>query len=523
MSIERRYSQDRKTSKRQEVPTAASQQLIDRKQRIHEREADMDRRAQVVDALKKESSLLEMLRGKAGDVAKAFILINSLFVAFPKFAEGASSHERSPSVALEAAAEKRQAISIRSEGREQTPEEARAINSIIVTAISNGEQVSTVIAPEELGASSSIEVDGYVARVMVSHKMRDAEIMMNGKKGKVIQNDQGHLKAGNNLFSPRDIKMFDASKIQSTSEFFSGNNNNTLFGSAPEDSRYFGEAVSADSVNKLSIRTARGTYDIQIRQRPTERLHEHTSPSSLVEYQGNRKQDLRRYAEHISALRKGVEDVEKLYGSDVLNTISIIDLNKNNAGVPLAHEKRSLIILTGLFDERLPEHTEIVGEHEALHKVVSERGYADDLVLKEIFADIHGAKGTKRDVILKYGSLPSLAFLENNDRPFFNFINESDYHDTPNAGHAEENMDEFMASFLHTQMDFDRFSGRLERSIYSTTNRIDEKPGTQELPILETYDKILTRLSDIAKDKTEKQAYMKNLETIRSLIDQYKK
>jgi len=472
-------------------------------------------------ALSQESEWLNSRIGKlnkpAIDLARAFIVINGLFIAYPKFAE-ARGTEAPPIPRAEQLTQQNQAFHVEAKKQESLPEAAKQINAIAITAIRDGAPVYYVINQEDLGASTSVAVDGYLSTVIVSFGDASASVTLNGKNGEKGRRNGNFLLYQGGMFMQDEI---------ASPALFSKDAQTRVFGyDTTLNPEYRGQPLSEQQKNTLRIMSGGESFTIPITQKTAEPMarlsHDVGTASVGVEYLGTRPERMQQQAEKLKATQNGIHRIEEMFNLDLVDRLRIVDYDKNDAFIYRDPKETKFTILTKALEERPADQIKTIAEHEVLHKAIIQRGYAEDKQLREIFADVHQAEGKKREYIVKHGVAPSQSLFSLETNPVFGFMNEEDYFGMENLGHASEDIDEFLASFLHTIESFDRFENRLASSVHSTTSSIDEKPGMQELPVLRVYDRVLSRLTELAPASSpERERYQQARDRIGVIIASY--
>ncbi|MBI4250589.1 hypothetical protein HY622_03295 [Candidatus Uhrbacteria bacterium] len=469
-----------------------------------------------------EKGLLESISKQMGkraqEVARVFIVANALFAAYPKIAE-AKGVELPSFPREEQLAPQNDAFHVDVQNRNpgMHKESGVHVNSLVLMAIRDGVPVYRIIDNKELGSATTITVDGYVSGVIVNASDASSSISLNGEEGKNGKVVNSGIQYDGGIFSPLDFGG-NVSFVDSRPVIFGYD---TKF-----NPRYLGQPISELATNSLRFGDGEDSQEIIIAQHTPKILShigEKGSTSSIdITYLGTNPESMAAHGDKLKAAREGIQRMERFCGNDLIDRLHVVEYNKNNAYVNLSKSENRFTILSKALEERSAEDIKIVAEHEVLHKSIDQREYYQDAKLREIFADIHQAEGKKRDIILKHGVVPGQTLVLVESNPILAFINEEDYFGVQGAGHSGENMDEFLASFIHTVTAFDTFEQRLQSSIYSVTNSIDEKSDTHELPILRVYDQMLSRLAELAPDGAEKESYISAHGRIQTLIEQYK-
>jgi len=477
-----------------------------------------------------EKGFLGKFRGKAGDIAKVLVLVTVLSAA-PGFVRNIYAQaEGSPKIEQTEKEKqlKKKFYSLEFQKNiESQSEIAEKINLIYLSVINNGEAKPIILSSEELRKNPTLDIDGYIANIMIFDK-EEMDISLNQNEAKKIGKLKGedYIDLNGGAVYPDELETEEygkeifqqlidreVSKDKKGRSFLRGG---YFFGRSTR-SLYSGKPINNLENNTLTFKIDDKIYTIPIKQKVSQEFRkinldsERQRDDLVFNYLGNDRDrflGIEEMDEKLQAIAEATNNVESISDMDIVDRVYLIDYKANNA---FADAKEKFItFLSGYLEKNSVEDVKIVTEHEILHKYVFEKGFTEDPQVREIFANLKGYTGDKKQRIIEQGFIPFDDFNENyKNKEFFAFVNEKDFLGK-GGGHSHGNIWEFCTSFTHSLMYLDRLENNLEKF-----------SGEEKSTILDNYIVVLKTMIkyDNQKDEFLKDK-LKHLEEIKEKISQ---
>jgi hypothetical protein len=236
-----------------------------------------------------------------------------------------------------------------------------------------------------------------------------------------------------------------------------------------------GDAVSMTDLFSISIEGETGRYDLSVRQNGYQRLSGNkTLPSDgdalRFRYLGadlaKFESSLHDFEDRLAALSEGIGFVERAVDEKLVRYVNILQYQGADNALTSWGQDQIWIYADTFRNQRISE-LRSMAEHEALHIFTDRRGYSRKAALRGIFSTLHGfgPLTMERFSLVTRGSFPPGVILPTgNSSPLFAFINEKNFIPGMSGGHADDNLDEFCASFLHALLYIDHLSQNIEKA-----------------------------------------------------------
>lgn len=193
------------------------------------------------------------------------------------------------------------------------------------------------------------------------------------------------------------------------------------------------------------------------------------------------------YQDQMESIHQGVAQIEDTFGLTLVDNIILVDCEKVENAITVLGKKNLWFDVDILKKVSLSE-LQVIGAHETLHLLVDRYHFTESIRLRTLFADL-----------MQYDELSVERFFlttsgVHRGRPetphiFCEFINEKNFMEDCGGGHAEDNLDEFCTSFLHTLLHIDRLDMNLRRL-----------PEGQRREVLAYYQEVIEILLERATD-----------------------
>ncbi|MFZ1984839.1 MAG: hypothetical protein WAU91_10530 [Desulfatitalea sp.] len=243
-----------------------------------------------------------------------------------------------------------------------------------------------------------------------------------------------------------------------------------------------GAAISTTDQFSIHIQTAATQYALAVQQNGADVIRagegkdhaDRSSPLFLsVGMDGDRFQDRGRdLPTRIAAITEGIRHVETAFAAHLVDQVDILAFEETDNALTLRGH-RKMWFYADTFWGRTVDELRAMAEHEALHLVVDQGGYAERTAIRELFSDLRGFDpfSLERFSLVTCGQVPDCARQATlGSSPLFAFINESNFIPGMSGGHSADSLDEFCTSLLHALMYLDHLGTNLQRSRLKTTD-----------------------------------------------------
>jgi hypothetical protein len=202
--------------------------------------------------------------------------------------------------------------------------------------------------------------------------------------------------------------------------------------------------------------------------------------------------------QRMEAILKGIRAADAATISNLVKQVDIIDVaGPHNA---LTCEGRNTIwIYNPLFWSKSLKELRIIAEHECMHILSDRLGLPTNPHIRELYAELmgFGAFSRERFCVLASGrpsGLPRPAGGTCRTGLIFDFISEYNFLRGASGGHAQDDVNEFCASFLHTLMYIGRLGPMLTRPIKTRGGALLTLSTAQQAKLLNQYKSVLTAM-----------------------------
>lgn len=335
------------------------------------------------------------------------------------------------------------------------------IDALQICEIVDGRKRETVISDEKLTGSSSVELKGHIAGITLICPTADVRLELSDDRFVTEQR----------VVIVRNSPAGGSGEKGSLPGISSGGAHRLTI--AP---KIIGDCISSREVLTLALVSRDNRVTVDLRQSTYKRVYEAPPiPTAgghglVFSYLGGDAEAFHKKSavERFSALTEGIRRVERLFGAPLVDGVNIIDLKgQNNALSIKGHEE--IWVYGDTFWGYRPAELRSMATHETMHIFVDRGGYAADPAIRELYADLMGiAPGSVARHTLMATGQPPRGYCAP-DRPrnlFWGFINEKHFIDGMSGGHADDNVDEFCTSFLHSLLFVDGLAENLSKPIH---------------------------------------------------------
>ncbi|MDA8139457.1 MAG: hypothetical protein M0036_12475 [Desulfobacteraceae bacterium] len=210
---------------------------------------------------------------------------------------------------------------------------------------------------------------------------------------------------------------------------------------------------------------------------------------------GRFKQRSTDFNDRLEAIQAGIKGVEAIASSVMVEQVNILDCQGPSNAYTCPNKAELWINSEMFWKESLPE-LRIIAEHEAMHLLSDRLGFSDNVHIRDLFAELMSANTSSAE----RAAVKAAGYLSNSQTAnpisagnhlLLDFINESNFIRGMNGGHAQESVDEFCASFLHTLFYIDRLAQLLGQPIITQQHSLVTLSVAEQAQLLEAYRRIL--------------------------------
>jgi hypothetical protein len=268
-----------------------------------------------------------------------------------------------------------------------------------------------------------------------------------------------------------------------------------------------GNALCGERQLRITVTQHGLSYHLMIHQHPRVKLDVYDDAPNMpgtpaFYYLGD---DVRQFGrspadskQRMEAILKGIRAAEAATLSNLVQQVDIIDLAAPHNALT-CEGQNTIWIYNRLFWSKSPAELRTIAEHECMHILSNRLGLPTDPHIRELYAELmgFGAFSRERFCVLASGR-PS-----GHPRPeggtcrsglFFDFISEFNFLRGASGGHAQDDVNEFCASFLHTLMYIDRLGPMLTRPIKTPSGGLVALTAAQQDMLLNEYKSVLTAM-----------------------------
>lgn len=199
-----------------------------------------------------------------------------------------------------------------------------------------------------------------------------------------------------------------------------------------------------------------------------------------------------------AAIRAGIRAVEAMIGSQIVDRVNIVDLDDQYNSYT-RKGKSDIWFYSRLFWNESEAELQTIARHEALHILADRLNLAANSGLRELYAKLmgFGPFSPERFAVMTSGrppATPSTAPPAPGASRLFAFINEINFIRGAKGGHAQDDVDEFCTSFLHTLMYAERLAPLLGQPIKYRDGFLPPLSTREREQLLEDYQTVLAAM-----------------------------
>ncbi len=263
-----------------------------------------------------------------------------------------------------------------------------------------------------------------------------------------------------------------------------------------------GEAVSTNPEFSIRIDGAVGSHILRVRQAVRRRLDACDPPPDdqrtpelycLGDVDERFDSTSSDYRTRLHAILDGIAAVEAVVDRRLVERVHFIDFEGPHNAYTTTGEDDIWFYDQVFWNESTAE-LRTMAEHETLHILADRLGLPGSSRIRELFADLRGFTTLSPDrfAVVTTGR-PTARGSDQSPPPgsLFGFINEANFLRGMRGGHAQDDVDEFCASFLHTLMYVDRLASQLDRPIVGGNGSATTLSAGQRRALADDYARVL--------------------------------
>ncbi len=329
-----------------------------------------------------------------------------------------------------------------------------------------------VIAGSELLLNPELDLPGHVAGLLVLGP-DPLTVRLDGEPMRTVRPDKSgafNLKHYGKL-APQDLEAafrqsdradFDPAELQAYNGCYAA------FAPVP------GNALCPQERFTIDLAGGGAHLSVQVRQLSPQLLSTAGSEGAAAQglefsYLGNDAERFQSEASgagaRLAAIEAGIRHIEQMIGETLVSGIHVIDFKGRNNALT-RNGFNEIWIYSQTFWNESPAELRTMIEHETLHLLADRCRFAQNGALRELFADLRGLESLSKErfSLITMGILPATAARKpSRDNNLLAFVNEMNFFKGMKGGHSRDNLDEFLASFLHTLV----FIQDLERAVHA--------------------------------------------------------
>lgn len=330
----------------------------------------------------------------------------------------------------------------------------------------------------ELVEGRPLKIQGYVVGIVVFGP-EGLNVQVNGHRFRPVQAgpDGTFMVKGYGKIDPADLSGRNQAAHAARSQAPATN----LLSVHPASSAFsyfpkvFGAAVSLEPRFELQVQGSDVHQVVEIEDQVIQKIDlkggARSKPSTTFSYVGDRLNVLlgqpSDFRARLAAIAEGIKQVEDTFRVDLVHHVQLIDMNgKNNAltynGLSTVWFYVDTVMGTSIKELRR------MASHEALHQLVYRMRLAYRAPIRRFFADLWGLDdfSVARFQMVTTGWFDSQsADLPPSGGLFFAFINEKNFLNGMHGGHSQDNIDEFLVSFINSLLHIDRLGHNLQSPV----------------------------------------------------------
>ena len=382
------------------------------------------------------------------------------------------------------------------------------IGSLCLYCVEEGVVQRLLFTQEELKTLSGIKINGYVWGIVAFCDPNVTASVQGRPLTRIAENQDKtySIKYFGNV--PFD-ELFAAPKHRGASNG-NGLNRMNAYSLFPVVN---GDAVVYGDEFLLSFQDGPGQFAISVQQngyRVFKDLHPQDANKELkFKYLGGIPEginvDPHDLQDRLSAIEKGVNDVESLFHMNLIDKVNIVKFNPAYGGVTVDNGAKSMWLYDKVFEYESSLEMMHMASHETLHQYVMAKGWTKYTQVRELFSDIKGYDPLSRErfLLITRGITPPEEFEAPEDNLFFAFLDERNFLKGARGGHSRQDLDEFCTSFFHSLMHVNRLRKNLFKKVHLREGSNDSGKFltlSEKKLVLDFYGRTIQCFLDILSD-----------------------
>lgn len=200
----------------------------------------------------------------------------------------------------------------------------------------------------------------------------------------------------------------------------------------------------------------------------------------------------------MQVILSGIRAVETITGGTLVDRVNVIDYERLNNAYTCEGVAEIWFYAPLFWNESLDE-LRTIAEHETLHLLSDRLGFPASSRMRERFAALKGYDPFSLETffVVTTGRTPAARpkTVAAGTGRLFDFINEANFMRGMKGGHAQDDVDEFCASFLHTLVYIDHLEERLGQPIKTRHGTFAVLAARDRLRLLDDYRTVLETMT----------------------------
>ena len=339
--------------------------------------------------------------------------------------------------------------------------------TVLFYHVRNGQITKTVVSLSDLFESPTVELEGYVAGMLVLCE-NEMDILVGGVPMRKVVAEADDPGRTADYFGRLDPKGFWDGDFANAGALY-GLKSSEGQKTAVEKYALFPK-TALDTVNpenqfKVVFVQGDSSFELAVHHSGYQVLPPLDSAAGTVfRYLGNRAAAIVTSADfgtRVAAIAEGIALVERTFGSNLVHSVNLIDCESVENAITRIGRNDIWFFINTFRNESVAE-LKAIATHEALHLLVDRYRFTRAHRVRELYAELKGYDefSSERFLLFTSGAVDQEDNLSARDHRLFAFVNEKNFLGRK-GGHSQDNLDEFCTSFLHSLL----FISRIDRNL----------------------------------------------------------
>jgi hypothetical protein len=365
--------------------------------------------------------------------------------------------------------------------------------------VRNGQITKTVFSLSDLFESPTVELEGYVAGMLVLCE-DEMDILVGGVPVRKVVAEADDPGRTADYFGRLDPKGFWNADIANAGALYGLKSSECQKTTVEKYALFTGTALdTVNPGNQFKVVFLRGdsSFELAVHHSGYQVLPSLDSSAgqktagTVFRYLGNRAAAIVTSADfgmRVAAIDEGIALVERTFGSKLVHSVNLIDCESVENAIT-RNGRNDIWFFIDTFRNESVAELKAIATHEALHLLVDRYRFTQAHRVRELYAELKGYDEFSSEWFLLFtrGAVVQEANLSARDHRLFAFVNEKNFLGRK-GGHSQDNLDEFCTSFLHSLLFISRIDRNLNLPLIPHTYPGDGRlSGYERSEILEYY------------------------------------